>query len=115
MAKTSEQQAPDRVGGVVDGSSEVQVDLTGGELVGDGPGVGEGAGETVELGDHQGVAGPAGSECLSQSRPLPVGAGEAVVDIDPLRGHAGGGEAIPLGGEVLGVGGVGGASGVPDE
>jgi len=37
--------------------SEVELDLAGGELVGDGPGVGQGASEAAELGDDQGVAG----------------------------------------------------------
>jgi len=67
-----EQQPPDRVGGVADRSAQVQADLTGGELVGDRPGVRQGAGETVELGDHQAVAGPASGERLAQPRPLPV-------------------------------------------
>jgi len=64
----------------------VRADLTGGALVGDRPGVRQGAGETVELGDHQGVAGPARSERLAKSRPLAAGAGQAVVNIDPLGG-----------------------------
>jgi len=90
----------------------VRADLTGGALVGDRPGVRQGAGETVVLGDHQGVAGPARTERLAKSRPLAAGAGQAVVNIDPLGGHPEGGEAVALDGETLGTGG---ASGVPDE
>jgi len=33
-----------------------------------------------------------------------VGAGDAVVDVDPVGLHAEGGEGLPLGGEVLPVG-----------
>ena len=46
---------------------KVVFDLPGGQLVGDRPGVGQGAGEPVELGDDQGVAGAAGSEGLTQA------------------------------------------------
>ena len=68
---------------------------------------------SVELGDHQGVSGPAGGERLTTPRPLPVDAGKAVVDVDSLRGltpeRA---ERIALVGQALGLGE---ASGVPDE
>jgi hypothetical protein len=41
------------------------------------------AGEPVELGDDQGVAGAAGGEGLEQAGALAVGAGDAVVDVVP--------------------------------
>jgi len=63
-ATGDEQQPADRVGGVVHRAAAVELDLPGGEFVGDGPGVGQGAGEPVELGDDEGVAGAAGGEGL---------------------------------------------------
>ena len=56
-----------------------------GELVGDVAGVGQRAGEPVELGDDERVAGAAGGERLAQAGPVAVGAGEAVVDVDAVR------------------------------
>ena len=96
----------------VDRSAQTQSHGAGGELVGDGSSVGQGAGEPVELGDHKRVPGPAGGERLTQPGPLPVGAGQAVVDVDPLRRHPHSAQRVALGGQVLGVGG---ATGVPDE
>ena len=84
----------------------------GGQLVGDRPGVGQGPGEPVELGHDQGVAGSARGERFTQPRSLSVGAGEAVVDVDPFRFDAEGEEPFSLGGQVLLIGG---ASGVPDK
>ncbi len=81
-------------------------------LVGDRPHIREGPGEAVELGHHQGVAGSAGGECFAQSGSLAVGAGQAVVDVDPVSLDAKAGQAVTLGGEVLLIGG---ASGVPDK
>jgi len=48
----------------VHGAAETEPDLPRGELVGDGASVGQGAGETVELGNDEGVAGAAGGERL---------------------------------------------------
>ncbi len=39
-------------------------------------------GEAVELGHHQGVAPATRRQCLAQTRPVTVGAGEPVVDVD---------------------------------
>ncbi len=55
-----EQQPANWVGGVVYGPADAELDLAGGELVGDGSGVGHRAGESVELRDDKGVAGAAG-------------------------------------------------------
>jgi hypothetical protein len=100
-----EQQAPDRVGLVVHGAAEVELDLAAGEIVDDVARVGQRAGEPVELGHDERVAGAAGGERLAQAGTVAVGAGEAVVDVDALGGHAQRFEAGPLGGEVLFVGG----------
>jgi len=56
-------------------AAAVELDLPGGEFVGDGPGVGQGAGEPVELGDDEGVAGAAGAEGLVQPGAFAAGAG----------------------------------------
>ena len=52
-------------------------DAVGGELVDDVARIGERAGQAVELGHHEGVAGPTGSKCLTESRSLAIGAGQA--------------------------------------
>ena len=59
-----EQQPADGVGGVVDGSADAELHVAFGEVFDDVPRVGQGAGEPVELGDDEGVAGPAGGEGL---------------------------------------------------
>ena len=87
------------------GPAQAELDLATGELLDDGPGVGERAGQAVELGDDEGVARPAGSQRLTKTGPLPVGPGQALVDVDPLGGDAEGHQGIPLGGQVLFVGG----------
>jgi hypothetical protein len=46
--------------------------LASSELVGDVAGIGERAGEPVELGHDEGVAGAAGGERFAQSRPARV-------------------------------------------
>ena len=55
-------------------------------VVPDVAGVGDRAGEPVELGDHQGVAGPHGREGLVQAGPGAAGAGESLVEVDPVFG-----------------------------
>lgn len=62
-----EQQPADGVGGIMDGSAEVELDLAGGELVSDVASIGEGAGEPIELGHHEGVA--AGQAASASRRP----------------------------------------------
>ena len=57
-----EQQSSDGIGRVVDGTAEAEPDTPGGQFIGDRPGVGERAGESVEFGDDQGVAVAAGGQ-----------------------------------------------------
>lgn len=97
------------VGGVVDAASQGEADCAGDEVVADVAGVGDRAGE---LGNDQGVAGVYGRQGLVEAGPLPVGSGQALVEVDPVVGDAEGGEDLALGGEVLGDGR---ASGVTDE
>ena len=60
------------------------------------------AGEPVELGDGEGVALTDGGQGLVQARPGAAGAGQPLVEVDPVGGDAEGGQGLPLGGEVLG-------------
>lgn len=64
-----------------------------------------GAGEPVEFGDDQGVPAPAGGHRLPQTGAGAVGAGESVVDVDPVGVDAESGQGVALSGEVLAVGG----------
>jgi hypothetical protein len=66
----------------VNGSAEVELDLTCRELVDDAARVREGPGDAVELGDDERVAGAAGRACLAKTGSRPVGAGQSVVDVD---------------------------------
>ena len=77
-------QPADRVGGVVDGSAQAQLDVALGEVLDDVPGVGQGSGQAVELGDHQGVPGAARGQGLLQSGAFAVASGEPVVDVDQV-------------------------------
>jgi hypothetical protein len=86
--------------------------LARGELVGDGSGVRQRPGQPVELGDHQGVAFAASGQSFMQTWPLPVSAGQTVINVNPVDGHTQRGQALTLSSEVLLIGG---ASGVPDE
>jgi len=88
----------------VHGTTPVQAHAASGELVDDVPGVGDGAGEPVELGDHEGAAGSAGGEGLAQAGALAVSAGDAGDAVDPVGLHAEGGEGLALGGQVLPIG-----------
>jgi hypothetical protein len=57
---------------------------------------------------------PARTACegLVEAGPAAVGAGQSLVQVDPVGGDAESGEGLALGGEVLGVGG---AAGVADQ
>ena len=107
-----EQQAADRVCGVVDVPAQAQLDLALGEVLDDVPGIWQGAGQAIELGDHQGVPGPAGGQGLVEPGAFAVPAREPVVDIDQIIRHAECLESRLLGGEVLLVGGD---AGIPDQ
>lgn len=76
------------------------------------PRVGQGAGKSVELGDHQRAPRPACGESFAESRTLSVGTGQAVVNADPLSLDAETEQGVTLRGQILLIGGT---SGVPDE
>jgi hypothetical protein len=75
-------------------------------------GIGDGSGESVELGHNEGVAGADGGQGLVQAGAGAAGAGEALVEVDPVVRDAERGQGLALGGEVLQDGG---APGVADE
>jgi len=61
----------------MDGTAEVEPYAPRGQLVDDVPGVGHGAGQPVELADHEGVTGATGRQRLAEA-----GSG-AVVPVRP--------------------------------
>jgi hypothetical protein len=99
-----EEEPSDRVCGVVDGSADAELHVPFGEVFDDVPRVRQGAGEPVEFGDDEGVAGPDGGEGFAQSRPFPVSSGQPSVDVDPVFWDSEAGEPVPLSGEILFVG-----------
>ena len=71
---------------------------SGGEFLDDVAGISQEACQPVELGDDEGVARTAGGQRLGQSGTSPVGAGQPVVDVDPIRIHPERGQGVALGG-----------------
>jgi hypothetical protein len=95
-----EQQPPDRIGWVIDRPAQAQTHLAFGQVYRDRVSVGQRPGQPVELGHHQGVTGPAG-KCFTQTRPVPFGTGQPVIDVDALIVDAKLGQTVALGGEIL--------------
>ena len=62
-----EQQSPDRVGRIVHGSADAEFDTFDGELVDDVFRIPQGTSQSVEFGNHEGVAVPARGQGFSQS------------------------------------------------
>jgi len=94
------------VGGVVDLPAEREFDTADSQVVADRSGVRDRAGEPVEFLHDEGVTFPDGSEGLVEPGAFAVGAGQAVVEVDPLLGDAELDQPVVLGGEVLFVGGA---------
>ena len=90
-----------RVAGAVDVPAEGQADAPGGQGIADVAGVRDRAGEPVQLGDHQGVVGAHGRQRMVHAGPGAAGAGESLVEVDPVCGDTEAGEDLGLGGEVL--------------
>ncbi len=84
--------------------ADVELDAGFGEFLDDVAGIGQRAGQPVELGDDEGVAGSAGGQRLAQTGSCPVGAGQAVVDLDLIRLHFKRGQRVALDSEVLLIG-----------
>ena len=87
-----------------------QPDAAGDQGVADVAGVGDRPGEPVEFRYHEGVAGAHGREGLVEAGPFPAGAGEALVEVDPVFRDAERGEDLALGGQVLEDGRASGVS-----
>jgi hypothetical protein len=88
MASTLNNNRPTRIGGIVHRAADVELDAATGEVFDDVAGVGQRAGQPVELGDDEGVPIPARGEGFAQSGTRPAGASEPVIDVDPFRGDA---------------------------
>jgi len=80
-----EAQLPHRIGGIIHTGPQGQLHPTGHQGVGDLPRVGHRAGQPIELGHDQRVAGADGREGLIQAGPGARGAGQAAIHRDPLR------------------------------
>jgi len=100
-----EQQPPDRVGGVVYRPTQVQTDLTLGELVSDGSSIGQRPRKPVEFRDHQRVTFAASGQGFAQTWSFPIRPRESLVNVDPVSSHTEWGDAISLSGQVLLIGG----------
>ena len=86
-----EEQPSDRIGGIVDGPTQVQTHLSNLKFVGDRPCIREGPRQPVELGDNQRVAFSTGGQGFTQARPFAIGASQSMVNAqvpagDPLAG-----------------------------
>jgi hypothetical protein len=107
-----EEQSPNWIGGIVNGPAQIESYLAHGQLVGDRPCVREGSRQSIEFGDHKGVAFSTGGQGLAKTRPFAVGTGQSVINVNPAGSHPERGEAVALGCEVLLISGY---SGVSDE
>lgn len=96
-----EQEFPHWVGGVVDGATNIESDFSAGEVICDFMRVPDGTGQAVKFSDDQGIPGPASGQGLEESGTVLVSAGEAVINVYPLRLDAEALQGIALGGEVL--------------
>jgi len=92
------------LGAVDGGAPDTESDLPGGELIGDRSCVGQRPGKPVELGDHKGVAFSAGPQRFAQAGPVSVGAGQAVIDVNPGWRDTQCPHTVVLGGETRGSG-----------
>jgi hypothetical protein len=85
--------------------AERELHLPGGELVGDRARVGQRPRQPIELGHHERVAGAARRQRLSETGPVAMRPGQAMIDVDALLLDAERLQGVALGGEVLRVGG----------
>ena len=107
-----EQEPPDGVGRVVDRPAQVQLTCRAVSSSAIARASGRDRARGSSLVTTKGVARTTRCERFAQAGTLPVGAGEPVVDVDAVDGHAEPGQTLTLSGEILLVGGT---SGVPNE
>src|SRR5664279_4373164 len=98
-----EEHLAHRVGRVVDLTAQRQFDPAFGEVVADRPRVRDRPGQSVEFRHYEGVPGSDRGQGLIETRPGAGGAGESVVEVDPVLGDAELAQALPLCGQVLRV------------
>ena len=82
------------------------------QLVGDCPCVREGSRQSIEFGDHEGVAFSTGGQGLAKTRSFTIGTCQPVINVNPAGSHPEPGQAVALGSKVLLNSGY---SGVSDE
>jgi hypothetical protein len=98
------------IGRVVDGAANAQLHLAAGEFINNVLRIAQRPGQAVEFGHDQGISGPAGGQRFPESRPCPVGTGQALICERLPRRHPQSGQGILLCGEILVVGGYAGVS-----
>jgi hypothetical protein len=112
VASTLKNMRPIGVVRVVSGGAELQTHVALLEPVGDCAGVGDRPGEPVELGHDERVALADSGQCLRESGPAPIAAGQPAVEVDALVRDAEAAQHLALSGEVL-AGGR--AAGIADQ
>jgi len=89
-----EQQPAYRVGRVVTAAAETKHSPFGRQLIGNVPGIRKGAGQSVELGHHEGIAGSACRHRVTESRAQTVSSCKSVIDKDQLLFNTQGKEGV---------------------
>ena len=92
------------IGRIIDGRTESELDAFGFELIGDGAGIGNRAGQPVEFGYDKCVTLTHSCNCLIQAGASTIGAGQAMVGVDAIRSDAEIFQRLFLGGEALIIG-----------
>ena len=82
-------------------AAETEPDVSLRELVENVAGIRQRPGQPVQLGHHQRVTSPTGSQRQPQTGSVPVGAGQAVVDVDAIITDTKRVQTVALGGEIL--------------
>ena len=94
------EQQPDRVSRLADRPTEAQLDVPFGQLFEDVAGIGQRAGEPVQLGDNQRHR-PGRRPTPTKAGSVSVRAGQAMVDIDAIVTDAKRPQPVVLRGEIL--------------
>ena len=83
-----EEHLPHRVIRVVGMAAQRQRYAALRQGVADVSGIGDGSCKSIQLGHHERVTSTYSCESLTEPRPLTLGAANAMVDVDPIRGNA---------------------------